>query len=296
MGNYMLGKRYATGSDEAANVGATTTSVAVKGATIYTAGKSVVRINGEVRLVATWSAPTMTFNTPLSAAPSEDDVVYDVESFDTSQAAAAVYSYAFGFEHDDPNADYLIKGAVANVDAISFVNAETAKLSLSIMGQDHSIGSGLVTAVSTNEIETGEVKPTAGGGYYVEDSAGTDVDNPCTKQADLAAVGVEWAPVECFGAANGIGSFQKVPTEGMSQLNLTIYEDETPMFSEFVSLVGNEREQIVQMGHQTGACVGAIIATAAIGTADGYPTYTNEDRKEFFTVTWKGTPAILFRG
>lgn len=291
-GSDALGVRYATGADEAADVGATATSVAVKGATVYTAGKSAVMINGEVRLIATWSAPTMTFNTPLSAAPAEDDVVYDVETFVLKEQGD---SLALGFVHDDPNADYLIKGAYANIDAITIVNAETAKLSLSWMAGDSEVGAAKVTAESTNEIQSGEVVPSNGGGYFVKDSAGTDVDNPCIMQAEISAVGMDYSPVGCFGATNGVGGYQKVPTAGGSIINMTIFEDETPMFAEFVSLVGSERENILQMGHLPGAIVGVIQPVAAIGTQEGYPHYTNEDRKEYFTTTWKGNPVILFR-
>lgn len=288
------GAASSVGAVDAVDVGATATSIPIKGATVYAAG-DLIMINGQVRRVTSFAAPTITLTVPLSAAPSEDDVIYDVETYDT---ASDTDSTVHGFEHDAANSDVLALGCkCASVEIPAFTNMETAKITFNWIGQTFTRGTGAVTSPATNEIETSpEVKPQANGGVFLLDSAGTGLLDPCAKSAEFASVGQEQSIIDDFGSAEGICNIEKIPTDDLlAVLNLRIYEDGTPMRTEFENLVGSTREIVIQIGGTATSTVGVYYESAFIGTPDGYPIPAEENGKEYFDVVFRGTPPLLFR-
>lgn len=249
---------YAANNDQAE--AASTATVIKSTAGPFDAG-DLVMINGEVRLVSTYVSPDLTITLPLSAAPSAADDMFNVGKYDS---AGDSESLAFGMTHTATNTDYLINGCFCEEPKLStFNNSDVVTIDLPFRGQNASVGSGLVTVASANEVENDAVSCKAGGKCQMLKSDGTSLLTLNVKEAEIG-IGTKNIPVPAFTAKNGIAGFVKVPTDGQGSLRLVLWDSDDATRELLVALIGTTTEINVQMGTERGKVVGCYFPEAAI--------------------------------
>ena len=289
--DYMTAVSSASASD-ACDAGCTTTSIVVAGATTYTAG-DLIMINGEVRKVATWTGgtKTITVTLPFSAGPSAADVIYNMGKRNMAGTSA---SAAVGIEHDEANADYLINGVFAEgVKLNTITTGDIAQLEISCRAQSATVGSGLVTAVSTNEIETVAVSAKAGGKVQMLRADGTSILTLCVKEAE-GTFGTKNIPVPCFTSTNGIGGFERVPDDAQGSLRIVCWEGDAATRELITALIGETTEIVVQLGTTAGKVVGLYYPTAAL--AEKEPRFVDMDGVIGIEAMFRTAAGYFFRG
>ena len=289
--DYMTAVSFSSASD-ACDAGCTTTSIVVAGATTYTAG-DLIMINGEVRKVATWTGgtKTITVTLPFSAGPSAADVIYNMGKRNMAGTSA---SAAVGIEHDEANADYLINGVFAEgVKLNTITTGDIAQLEISCRAQSATVGSGLVTAVSTNEIETVAVSAKAGGKVQMLRADGTSLLTLCVKEAE-GTFGTKNIPVPCFTSTNGIGGFERVPDDAQGSLRIVCWEGDAATRELITALIGETTEIVLQLGTTAGKVVGLYYPTAALTEKE--PRFVDMDGVIGIEAIFRTAAGYFFRG
>jgi hypothetical protein len=273
---------------EAAAAGCSVTSIVVAGAGTYVAGE-LIMINGEVRIVDTWTlaTKTITVKIPLSAIPGAADVLYGVEKFDTS---GDVSTFAMGLQHDFSAQDILLLGCLAKTFGVEgLTNADKVQITTEIEAADHTIGSALVSPVSTNEVPNTFVTCAAGGHVCMVDNADALLEL-VPKSVELGNP-ISEVFVDSISGINGKKGHERLPGAEPIKITLTCYETGTLMASLIAALV-KENQLIVQVGIAPGFTVGIALKECFISE---YPKFADADKKLYIKFTVSGSGLSVFR-
>lgn len=280
-------------ASDACDAGCTTTSIVVAGAATFAAG-DLIMINGEVRMVDTWTGgtTTLTVTVPFSAAPSAADKIYNMEQWDISNASD---SAGWGFEHQGAsNYDVICKGCIPAKITVSGINTnDSVQVGVEWIVQDFSKAAGIVTDAATAEVENSPVSCAAGGDVATTDSVSALL-SMCGYNAEFE-MGSENMPVKCFTSTNGIGGYAKTPVDGLGTLTLQVYEDGTPIREKLTGIVGSTKEMNIQIGSVRGKVVGIYIPDCHLKEKE--PDFKPNDGLFYIESMWRCSPnMIIYRG
>jgi hypothetical protein len=280
---------YAAASDACA-AGCTATSIIVAGSATF-AADDLIRINGETRCISSWTAGTKTIvvTLPFTSAPAAAVIIYNMAKYDTAGDSGSI---AIGLTHDTANADYLINGVFAESIKLSTLNGkDEAKLEIGLRGQSASVGSGLITAVSTNDIETDVISAKAGGKVQLLRADGVTLLTLCSRDAE-AAFGTKNIPVEGI-AVNGICGYSRAPEDDMGTLKITAWESDAATRELLVALIGSTTEIVVQLG-STAKCCGVYYKAAMLKEKE--PRFVDMNGVVGIEATFETVAGWFFRG
>lgn len=257
----------------------------------YAAGQ-LIMVGDQVRRVNTYTSGTKTITIliPLSAVPSNGTVVYPVESFTLSGAKA---SAGLGIEMPQlTSMDVLAKGVICKKFGLgTIVNNEPVTMTAECSAQTWSVGTGLITAAATDEIETHPVYcATASGGLAFYDNSDA-LWNNCVRSVEFTNA-YEEQFIDCLKAVNGRGGHVMTPVDdGLSMIKVSAYM-ESDTYADIALMLEEETEVCVQIGGTSGNVVGLYMDKAYLKE---FIKPTDQDRKYYGDFAFAGTNARLFR-
>jgi hypothetical protein len=166
-------------------------------------------------------------------------------------------------------------------------------LEFGLRAQSASVGSALITDVSTNEIETAAVSAKAGGKVQMLRADGTTLLTLCVKEAECI-FGTKNIPVPCFTSTNGIGGFERVPEDAQGSLRIVAWESDAATRELLTALIGTETEICVQLGTVAGKVVGVYYPVAALTEKE--PRFVDMDGVIGIEAMFKTAAGYFFRG
>lgn len=286
----MLGDKVDAGANDVVGSGATTITVPFVSGTSYEAGM-LVRIGTETRRISAVSGSVIKFALPLTSLPTSGTAIENVICYKSN--ADDGYSVEVGLKHLATNADYLIAGIFAEKVKLNTINnSDVAIIEITARGQSSDIGTGKITASSTNDMYQRSNSAKAGGKLQMLRADGSTLLTLQAKEAECDS-GMKNIPVSVFTNTNGIAGFVNAPEDDLGSLSVVVWEADSATRELVKALETKTTEVVVQLGTTRGYTCGMYFPQAAL--KDSEPRFVDMDGVIGIKMNLKTSAGWFFR-